>query len=49
MRPVLVGRLALALWAELRHSWHRLTGSYDTAIFSGARLTPASRPAGTLP
>lgn len=40
-RPRLVGRLALAPWAEVRHSWHRLTGGYDTAVFAGARLRPA--------
>jgi hypothetical protein len=22
------------------HSWHRLTGAYDTAVFSGRRLMP---------
>ena len=32
---------ALALWAEVRHSWHRLAGTYDTNIYSGDRLTPA--------
>lgn len=41
IRPRLLARLARALWAELGHSWHRLTGSYDTAVFSGARLTPS--------
>lgn len=41
VHPKLLARLARALWAELGHSWHRLTGSYDTAVFSGARLAPA--------
>jgi B12-binding domain/radical SAM domain protein len=40
LRPRLIGRLALALWAEIGHSRHRLTGAYDTAVFCGARLTP---------
>ena len=40
-RPRLAGRLALAPWAEMRHAWHRLTGGYDTAVFTGARLQPA--------
>lgn len=39
--PRLLARLARSLWAELGHSWHRLTSSYDTAVFSGARLTPS--------
>jgi B12-binding domain/radical SAM domain protein len=43
LRPRLLGRLAQALWAEFGHSWHRLTGSYDTAVFSGSRLTPSQR------
>ena len=41
MRPRLLARLALALWAEFGHSWHRLAGRYDTAVFSGARLVPS--------
>jgi hypothetical protein len=49
LRPSLVGKLGLALWAEIGHSWHRLTGSYDSAVFSGTRLAPvepgAERPA----
>jgi B12-binding domain/radical SAM domain protein len=40
VRPKLAARLGLALWAELGHSWHRFTGGYDTAAFSGGRLTP---------
>jgi hypothetical protein len=40
LRPRLVGRLGLALWAELGHRWHRLRGTYDGAVFSGARLAP---------
>ena len=43
LRPRLLGRLGLALWAEIGHSWHRLTGSYDTAVFSGTRLAPVER------
>jgi hypothetical protein len=39
-RPRLAARLALALWAEARHGWHRLTGTYDTAVFTGTRLAP---------
>jgi len=38
MRPRLAARLGLALWAEVRHSVHRLLGSYDTDVFSGQRL-----------
>jgi hypothetical protein len=41
MRPRLAARLALALWAEVRHSWHRLAGTYDTQIYDGTRLPPA--------
>jgi B12-binding domain/radical SAM domain protein len=41
VRPRLFARLARALWAEFGHSWHRLIGSYDTAVFSGSRLVPA--------
>jgi hypothetical protein len=40
LRPRLAASLALALWAELGHSWHRLTGAYDTAVYSGTRLPP---------
>jgi B12-binding domain/radical SAM domain protein len=40
LRPSLVSKLGLALWAEVGHSWHRLTGGYDTAVFSGTRLAP---------
>lgn len=40
LRPRLGARLGLALWAEVRHSLHRLVGSYDTALFSDARLAP---------
>jgi B12-binding domain/radical SAM domain protein len=40
LRPRLIGRLGLGLWAELGHSWHRLRGTYDGATFSGARLAP---------
>jgi B12-binding domain/radical SAM domain protein len=40
LRPSLAGRLGLALGTEVRHSWHRLTGTYDTAVFSGRRLMP---------
>jgi B12-binding domain/radical SAM domain protein len=38
VRPRLAARLGLALWAEVRHSLHRLVGHYDTALFSNARL-----------
>lgn len=47
VRPPLLAALARALCAELGHSWHRLAGRYDTAVFSGARLTPAHRGAAT--
>jgi B12-binding domain/radical SAM domain protein len=40
VRPRLAARLGLAVWAEVRHSLHRLVGNYDTALFSNARLTP---------
>lgn len=40
LRPKLAVQLGLALWAELGHSWHRLTGTYDIAPFCGARLAP---------
>jgi hypothetical protein len=40
MRPRLAARLALALWAEARHSWHRLADTYDTEIYNGTRLAP---------
>jgi B12-binding domain/radical SAM domain protein len=40
LRPRLAASLALALWAEVGHSWHRLTGAYDTAVYSGTRLPP---------
>jgi hypothetical protein len=50
LRPGLAGTLGLALTAEARHSWDRLTGTYDTAVFSGMRLTPAGPvPANQLP
>lgn len=47
IRPGLVARLALGLWAEVRHSWHRLLGTYDTAVYRGGRLTasPSEAPA----
>ena len=38
MRPRLAARLGLALCGEVRHSLHRLVGSYDTDVFSGQRL-----------
>ncbi len=41
LRPRLAIKLALALGAEIGHGWHRLTGRYDTAPFTGARLPPA--------
>jgi B12-binding domain/radical SAM domain protein len=45
IRPRLAARLGLALWAEVKHSLHRLVGSYDTATFSNSRLAPlAPRP-----
>jgi hypothetical protein len=40
VRPRLAARLGLALWAEVKHSLPRLSGSYDTALFSNARLVP---------
>jgi len=54
LRPRLIGRLGLALWAELGHSWHRFRGIYDGAVFSGARLAPVVPgrswpPAGPVP
>jgi hypothetical protein len=40
LRPRLAGKLGLALLAEIGHGWHRLTGGYDTAVFSGSCLAP---------
>lgn len=42
LRPRALARLGLALCAEVGHGWHRAAGTYDTAVFSGRRLTPTA-------